>query len=145
MPRSLGLDIGNRRIGVAISDASKLIARPLGVIDRKNEDALARLSELLREYAPDEIVIGMPYRADGGIGEQAQAVQAFAETLRTRTDVPLSFYDERFSSQEAQEIIASKKRKQQPVNDDALAASVILQRYLDERPGNDGDFDSEPP
>lgn len=145
MARSLGLDVGNRRIGVAVSDATKLIARPLGVIDRKTEDALARLRALIAEHAPDEIVMGYPYHADGRVGEQARAVEAFAEVLRPAIDIPIRYHDERHSSQDARAIIADKKRKQQPVQDDAIAASVILQRYLDaQRPlDDDADADSD--
>lgn len=140
MARSLGLDVGNRRIGVAVSDATKLIARPLCVIDRKMEDALARLRALIAEHQPDEIVMGYPYHADGRVGEQAKAVEAFAEALRPVTAIPIRYHDERHSSQDARAIIADKRRKQQPAQDDAIAASVILQRYLDaQRPLNYGD------
>jgi putative Holliday junction resolvase len=143
MARTLGLDIGNRRIGVAVSDASKLIARPLCVIDRKHEDASARLKALFAEYEPDEIVIGYPYRADGGVGEQAARVDAFVAELRALTQIPLTRFDERFSTAEAREIIAGKKRTRQPEHDDAVAAAVILQRCLDERRAGDV-FDEAP-
>jgi putative holliday junction resolvase len=142
MARSLGLDVGNRRIGVAVSDATKLIARPLCVIDRKVEDALTRLRALVAEHAPDEIVMGYPYHADGRVSEQAKAVEAFAEVLRPVIDIPIRYHDERHSSQDARAIIADKRRKQQPTQDDAIAASVILQRYLDaQRPLGDDDSD----
>ncbi len=144
MARALGLDVGNRRIGVAVSDASKLIARPLCVIDRKREDAPTRLRALFAEYEPDEVVIGYPYRADGSRGEQAARVDAFVAELRALTQIPLTLYDERFSTVEARGIIAGKRRAQQPEHDDAVAAAVILQHALDERRSDDahGDVDT---
>jgi putative Holliday junction resolvase len=131
MARALALDVGNRRIGVAVSDASKLLARPLVVIDRKRGDALERVKALVAEFSPDEIVIGYPRHADGRPSEQAAQVEGFAAVLRQAIDVPQRYYDERHSTQEAREIIAAKKRGRQPSSDDAIAASVILQRYLD--------------
>jgi putative holliday junction resolvase len=131
MPRSLGLDIGTRRIGVALSDATKLIATPLGIIDRKTEDALVRLRQIVRNYAPDELVAGLPVTIADKTGDQATLTAAFTRELGLALGLPVVFVDEAFSSAEARAIIASKKRKQQPHHDDAIAASVILQRHLD--------------
>ena len=132
MARSLGLDVGNRRVGVAVSDSIKVIARPLEVIDRKTRNALQRIIELVHEYQPDEIIVGFPWNTNGTVGDQARAVELFAEQLRSHVQLPLRFYDERYSSGEAQVIISTKKRKDQQRHDDAIAAAVILQRYLDE-------------
>jgi putative Holliday junction resolvase len=131
MARSLGLDVGNRRIGVAVSDATKLIARPLGVIDRKHEDALGRIAEWVREQQVDEIVIGLPYHADGKLSSQAQQVQQFAGLVQAQVAVPITFVDERYTTQDAKAIIAEARRSKQPQHDDAVAAAVILQRHLD--------------
>lgn len=131
MARSLALDVGNRRIGVAVSDATKLIARPLGVIDRKQEDALNRIASLVREQQVDEIVMGLPYHADGKLSSQAQQVQQFAGLLQAQVDVPITFMDERYTTQDAKAIIAEARRGKQPQHDDAVAAAVILQRHLD--------------
>jgi putative holliday junction resolvase len=134
MARALGLDVGNRRIGVAVSDASKLLARPLCLIDRKAEDGVLRVLALVREQQADEVIVGNPLNTDGKVGPQAERVQHFAEQLRTQLthrNVPLVLVDERYSTQDAREIVQSKKAKQQPKHDDALAAAVILQRYLD--------------
>jgi putative Holliday junction resolvase len=120
-------------VGVAVSDISKTIARPVEVIDRKRQDAFKRIAQLVQDQQPDEIIVGYPWNADGTAGEQARAVEHFAELLRTRMTIPVQFYDERFSTGEAQEIISAKRRKQQAEHDDAIAAAVILQRYLDER------------
>ncbi|GIV83627.1 MAG: hypothetical protein KatS3mg052_0634 [Candidatus Roseilinea sp.] len=81
MARTLALDIGNRRIGAAVSDVTKLIARPLCVIDRRREDAVARVLALVAEHEADEVVVGLPLHADGNISEQARQVQAFVEAL----------------------------------------------------------------
>jgi putative Holliday junction resolvase len=132
MSRALALDVGNRRIGVAISDAIKMIARPLCVIDRKEEDATARVVQLCSEQQVDEIVVGYPLHTDGSVSEQAKLVEQFANTLRDKTNATICFIDESHSTQDAAEIIAQKKRKQQPQHDDAIAAAVILQRFLDE-------------
>jgi putative Holliday junction resolvase len=131
MARSLGLDVGNRRIGAAVSDATKLIARPLGMIDRKHEDALARIAAWVREQQVDEIVIGLPYHADGKLSSQAQQVQQFAGLLQAHVAVPITFVDERYTTQDAKAIIAEARRSKQPQHDDAVAAAVILQRHLD--------------
>lgn len=127
------MDVGNRRIGVAVSDASKLIARPVCVVDRKTEDGLARVLALVQEQQADEVIIGQPINANGSTGPQAALVEQFAEQLRVQLKVPLVFVDERYSTQDAREIMGNKKNKQQPKHDDALAAAVILQRYLDQK------------
>lgn len=136
MARTLALDVGNRRIGVAVSDVTKLLAKPLGVIDRKVEDAPARVLALVREQEADEIVVGLPVHADGRVSEQSQLVQQFVDVLLPQLnamDVPAIFVDERHSTQDAKAIIAEQKKRKQPIHDDAIAAAVILQRYLDER------------
>lgn len=127
------MDVGNRRIGVAVSDVTKLLARPFGVIDRKVEDAPARVMALLREHDADEVIVGLPIHADGRASEQAMLVRKFVDELLPALTVPLTFVDERHSTQDAKAIIAEQKKRKQPAHDDAIAAAVILQRYLDER------------
>jgi putative Holliday junction resolvase len=141
--RTLGLDIGNRRIGVAVSDATKLIARPLCVIDRKMEDAIMRIAQIYQEQQADEVVIGYPYHADGRVSEQAKSVERFAEALGGRMSAPIHFCDERFSTQDAKDIIGETgKRRKKREPDDAIAAAVILQRYMDEIRGMDTTCDA---
>jgi putative Holliday junction resolvase len=141
MARTLALDIGDRRIGVAVSDLTKLIARPLCVIDRAREDALARIVALVAEQGADEVVVGLPLHSDGRLSGQAQHVQSFADGLRARLNIPLRFVDERYTTQDAQAIIAANQgRRRAKLRDDAIAAAVILQRYLDaQRPSQDAD------
>jgi putative Holliday junction resolvase len=143
MARSLGLDVGNRRIGVAVSDTSKVIARPVEVIDRKVQNAMRRLNELVKEYQPDEIILGYPWNANGSAGEQAHHVEEFAAQLRASIQIPLAFCDERYSTGEAQEIInANRRKKDQVRHDDAIAAAIILQRYLDDRRSVEAEMDA---
>lgn len=132
MARTLALDVGDRRIGVAVSDVTKLIARPLCVIDRKREDAIVRVVALIAEHDADEVVVGLPLHANGSAGEQARQVQAFVEALRAHLKVPIRWVDERYTTQDAKQILAETRRRKQPDYDDAIAAAVILQRYLDE-------------
>ena len=143
MSRSLALDIGNRRIGVAVSDATKLIARPLCVVDRKTENALMRLVALVGEHQADEIIVGLPLNANGTKGEQAERVEQFVAQLEGRVTVPVKLVDERYSTMEAQSIMSQNGKRSGPRSsprtgksappDDAVAAAVILQRYLDDQ------------
>lgn len=133
MARSMGLDVGNRRIGVALSDALKVIARPLQVIDRKQNDAPALILEIIRSQQVDEVIAGYPYNADGSVGNQARLVEKFVIKLRQVVVIPVLLYDERDSTGEARSIISARKRKDPMQPDDAVAAAVILQRYLDEK------------
>ncbi|MCS6774319.1 MAG: Holliday junction resolvase RuvX [Thermoflexales bacterium] len=133
MGRLLALDIGERRIGVAVCDAARIVARPLCIVDRKREDALARIAALTQEYQPDALIVGYPYHFDGKISSQAQQVEAFAEALRAIVSVPIVFLDERFTTEEARALMAAApKRAAIRAHDDAVAAAVLLQRALEE-------------
>lgn len=132
MARTLALDIGNRRIGVAVSDTTRSIARPLEVIDRHRQNALQRIVELVRQLQPDNIVVGYPLNADGSVGAQALKVERFVQLVRLNIECPVVYYDERYSTSEAQDIMGAKRRKDRQQHDDAIAAAVILQRYLNE-------------
>lgn len=132
MGRLLALDVGDRRIGVAVCDAARIVARPLCVIDRKREDALARLAALVHEYRPDALIVGYPYHFDGKVSPQAQQVEAFADALRAVVSLPIVFFDERFTTEEARALMETRPRRATPAHDDALAAAVLLQRALEE-------------
>lgn len=136
MARTIALDVGDRRIGVAVSDVTKLIARPLCVIDRKRGDPIERIIALVAEHGADEIVVGLPLHADGNVSEQARQVQNFVEVLVACLDVPIRWVDERYTTQDARQILTEIRRRRQPQHDDAIAAAVILQRYLDEAAGD---------
>ena len=136
----MGLDIGQRRVGVAVSDATRTLARPLTVLSRpsSDEEAVALVAiEIERLAAEDDgiesIVVGLPRRLDGSPNELTQTVQAFADALHARTTLPVALQDERLSSREAESRLAIREkdwrvRKQKL---DAAAAAIILQDYLD--------------
>ena len=128
----LGLDVGEKRIGVALAEGS--IAVPLTVIRRVEEAAdMQQVISLAQEHGADIIVIGLPRSMDGSIGAQAEAVLGFAAALGHITDIPVDTYDERLSTVEADRLMreAGAKRGKRKENVDAMAASVILQSYID--------------
>ena len=132
--RVLGLDMGERRIGVALSDPEGIVAIALTVIDRKSEDAaLKQLIALTQEHQVERIVIGLPRSLDGSLGKQAQAVQTFAESLAGCTELPVVTWDERLSTVAAERMMreAGAKRKKIKERLDSVAAAFILQGYLD--------------
>lgn len=140
--RIVGLDIGERRIGIAISDLSGTLARPLGVLRPSglDVDALDVVAAEITRLTQEEdgvgaIVIGLPRRLDGSATDLTSRVEAFARQLETRTSLPVALQDERLSSREAESRLAVRdkdwrSRKQRL---DAAAAAVILQDYLDRR------------
>ena len=141
MGRSVCFDAGERRIGVAISDATGMLARPVGVI------AISRLDVAAAEHAVDEIarlntveeadietiVVGLPRRLDGSPNEMTPRVEAFAAQLRDRTGLTVILQDERLSSREAESRLAVREKdwRARKRRLDAAAAAVILQDYLD--------------
>lgn len=132
--RTLGLDVGDRRVGVAVSDELGLLASPRTVLSRRGlEHDLAAVLDWLERERAQRIVVGHPLRFDGTPGEQARKVERFVAALAARTDRPIVLWDERLSSNEAAEALraagARRKQRQQPL--DALAAAIILQNYLD--------------
>ena len=142
--RVLGLDIGERRIGVALSDPEGIIAIALTVIERKSEDAaLKQLVDLTHEHEVQRIVIGLPRSLDGSLGKQAQAVEAFAESVAGCSGLPVVTWDERLSTVAAERMMveAGVKREKRKKRLDSVAAAIILQGYLDRErsdiPGRD--------
>ncbi len=137
--RILGLDVGGRRIGVALSDPLGVLANALAIIEVKPDGSeLDEILTLAQEYEAGRIVIGLPRSMDGSIGEQAQKTQAFAEELAKLTDIPIELSDERLSTSMADQILRSNKKKtprQIEQERDAVAAAFILQWYLDEHQG----------
>jgi putative pre-16S rRNA nuclease len=140
--RVAGLDVGNRRIGVAVSDVTGTLARPLGVLQTSGleGDAVDRaVTELARLAAEEDglasLVVGLPRRLDGSPNDMTPRVQAFAAALGARIAVPVILQDERLTSREAESRLALREkdwrvRKKQI---DAAAAAIILQDYLDEQ------------
>jgi putative holliday junction resolvase len=138
--RVLALDLGLRRIGLAISDASATLARPLEVIEASGAVQVERVAAAVARIAADEdgldrIVVGLPRRLDGSPNEQTAAVLAFVEALKGRVALPIVLQDERLSSVEAESRLAVRDRdwRSRKKKLDAAAAAVILQDYLDSR------------
>jgi putative Holliday junction resolvase len=139
--RVAGLDIGERRIGVAISDATGTLARPVGVLHTSGLDGDAlecAVAELARLAAEEDglasLVVGLPRRLDGSPNDMTPRVEAFATALRNRIALPVVLQDERLTSREAESRLALREkdwraRKKQL---DAAAAAIILQDYLDQ-------------
>lgn len=141
--RTLGLDVGERRIGVAISDPEGRIAVPLRTHERRGRGDAAALARLAREEGAGRIVVGLPLSLDGSHGAQAEVAAAFADELRAATDADVVLWDERLSSVEADRYLRATGRtaRQAPGRRgpagkearDAIAAAIILQAYLDSR------------
>lgn len=131
--RILGLDYGEKRIGVAVSDEMGMIAQPVTVVVRKNRQKdLESITTLVKKYCPERIVIGYPVRLDGAEGIQCQKVNRFAAILASHLQLPIIRWDEAFSTKEAEEILMRSymKREKRKEVVDKLAASIILQDYL---------------
>lgn len=134
----LGLDIGDKRVGVACGDAEVRIATPLQVIARGTIEQDARaLAQIAREYDAAHLIVGLPRNMDGTQGAQANAVIAYAQNIARALDLPLTLWDERLTTVEAtrrtHETGARGKKSRR--NLDAIAAAVILQDFLDSQLG----------
>ncbi len=139
--RVLALDLGLRRIGLAISDASGTLARPLEVIEVSGPGQLERVAAVIARLADEDdglaqVVVGLPSRLDGTPNAQTPVVLAFVEALKGRIAQPVALQDERLSSIEAESRLALRDRdwRSRKKKLDAAAAAVILQDYLDGRP-----------
>ena len=132
----LGLDIGDTRIGVAISDSLEVAAHPLCTLTRKNRQVdLILIADLVSIHEVERVIIGLPISLDGSLGTQAEKIQKFAERLENVIDVPIVFQDERFTTAEAQEILLElgKDAREQKGLVDEVAAVLILRDYLNHR------------
>ena len=133
-PRLLGLDVGDRRIGVAISDPLGLTAAGLETITRVNMDTdVKTISDIAKRHSVVEIIIGLPKNMDGSEGEQAQKVQSFGKKLARYSGIPIVYEDERLSTVSAIRTLTVQGVKTGHRKDlvDMQAAAIILQKYLD--------------
>ncbi|MDI9569618.1 MAG: Holliday junction resolvase RuvX [Pseudomonadota bacterium] len=134
MMRVLGIDYGTRRIGVALSDEMGLMARGLTVITRRNRRRdIEAIAALARDCQAEMVVIGYPLRLDGSEGIQCEKVNRFASLLENALQMPVIRWDETLSTKEAEQILVEtgiKKEKRKAIVD-RIAASIILQNYLD--------------
>jgi putative Holliday junction resolvase len=138
--RILALDVGTKRIGLAVSDPLGLTAQGLGVLERQDWDRdLARLQEIARPYQVQEILVGLPRHMDGRPGEMVEEILALAQALGETLGAKVSTWDERLSTVEAERLLIqadmSRKKRRRVV--DKVAASLILQAYLDARQTGD--------
>lgn len=132
--RHLGLDIGDRKIGIAISDAEQILASPLTTIIRNDdEQAIHAILALVDKYQVSKIIIGLPYSLNGNIGNQAGKVKVFVDKLAQRTNVEIELRDERLSTVAVERLLmeAGMKGQKRREQRDAAAAAFILQGYLD--------------
>ncbi len=132
--RILGLDVGERRIGVAVVDESVRVALPVAVVERRELPAdLDAIAGLVQEQGAEAVVVGLPISLNGSLGPQAQAVKAFGQELSARLSLPIEYWDERLSTVEAQRRLASAGHRgpKAKARRDAAAAAIVLQSYLD--------------
>jgi putative holliday junction resolvase len=121
----MALDYGSARTGVAVSDPTGTVARPLGVVEGAATDAgLAQLARLVREEAPGRVVVGLPLTLRGTRGEQAAETERFAEALQRVLDIPVELFDERFTTDLAEQTAGAAPK-------DALAAAHLLSGWLE--------------
>ncbi|EPY06139.1 Holliday junction resolvase [Paenibacillus sp. E194] len=130
----LGLDYGDRRIGVAISDAFGWTAQGLEVIERrKPENDLKRLGDIVKEHGVEAFVLGLPKNMNGTVGPRGELSMSFAEQLKQSFGLPVHLWDERLSTVSAERALleadVSRKKRRQVI--DKMAATIILQTYLD--------------
>lgn len=133
--RILGLDVGTKTIGVAVSDEMGWTAQGIETISRKPSDPsdFKRLGELIDDYNPETLVVGFPKNMDGSIGPSATACKTFAAKAKKKFGIPVVLWDERLTTAAAEKVLISadvSRRKRKKVVD-KLAAGIILQGYLD--------------
>lgn len=134
--RIIALDVGDRRIGVAVSDPLGMTAQPLETIERTStERALARIADIVHSYQAWEVVVGMPYNSRGELTEQARKIERFAQRLADRVGVPVVRWDERHTTATAERVLleADVSRDRRKQVRDKLAAAVLLQDYIDSK------------
>ena len=128
-----GLDPGERRIGVALSDPLGIIAWPFTIIDRRTEDLAKRLRALCTEYDVGTIVVGLPVSLSGGEGAAAEKARRFGDEVQSITGTTVVYADERFTSVQAERLLVGDgmRRDKRRTTTDKVAAALMLQGYLD--------------
>ncbi len=134
--RYVGLDVGDRRIGVALSDATGLIASAIGNVVRDDDDLegdIQKTADKIAELGGEAVVVGLPKNMNGSIGPRAETVMAFAEALKEKISIPVHFWDERLTTVAAHKMMidAGVRRNKRKQNVDKIAAVLILQGFLD--------------
>lgn len=130
--RYLALDLGDRRIGVARSDALGIIARPLEMFERRSRAQDFRyIQDLIADNSVEALIVGLPLNLDGTEGPQADWVRDYISALEQEISIPIHFWDERLTTEEAKDILRAQGKTPSKEWIDAVAAAVILQSYLD--------------
>lgn len=131
--RVLAIDLGTKNIGTAVSDALGISVRPVETIARSADDRdIARLKVLVSDLEAEAVVVGLPLRMDGSVGDAAAAAMRFVDKLRARLEVPVFVQDERLTSYEAEQMMIERgfARSKRKARSDEFAAMIILQDYL---------------
>jgi len=128
----MGLDVGDSRVGIALSDPLGATAQPLKTVDR-DDGTVASLAELVKELGVERIVVGLPLLMDGSEGRQAESVRMFVERLAGTVDVPVTLVDERLTTREAEAVLSEggARRGERRGASDRVAAALILRAYMD--------------
>jgi putative Holliday junction resolvase len=129
----LGLDPGERRVGVALSDPTGVIAQPFEVLDRRRINVVRRITEICDEHDVETVVVGLPITLSGEEGVAAEAARSFGDEVSSAAGRNLVYWDERFTSVQAEEALleAGMRREKRRDTRDMVAAAVLLQSYLD--------------
>ena len=129
----MSLDVGDKRIGVALSDPYGILASPLTIISRQNEAVdIESIIHIVSQRQVGLIIVGLPRSMNGSLSKQAEKVKAFTQNLGKQTRVPIELRDERLSTVSARRLMQDARNKRVR-HDDAIAAAIILQGYLDEK------------
>ncbi len=139
--RIIGLDVGGKRIGVAVSDSAGVTAQPFDTIER-DEKAVFRVAELVRSLQAEKLVVGLPLNMDGTEGERAEDVRSFAMMVSREVKKPVVFVDERLTTVEAESLTSKgeRDRRKRKRASDRVAAAIILKSYLDSTERNKRNF-----
>jgi putative Holliday junction resolvase len=132
----LSVDYGDKRTGIAVCDKFEMLASPVCVITEWNIDSLAnKIIDVAKEKRAEEIVVGLPKNMDGSEGFRADACKELGEKLKSLTEIPIKFWDERLTTVSAHKILSDNnvRGKKRKAVVDAVAADIILQDYIDSR------------
>jgi putative Holliday junction resolvase len=133
--RCLGLDIGDRRVGVALSDDGGILASPFTIIERTDDSRdIEAIADIINKQGVGQVIVGLPLSLDGSLSEQAEKVKGFTQKLAEQIEIPVEYRDERLTTVMAQRLkrASGGKKGRGKVRYDAEAAALILQNYLDE-------------
>lgn len=136
MPRILALDVGHKRIGVALSDPLHITAQGLTTLTRRSLDKdLQAIKELVEAHDVESVIVGMPVRLNGSLGPEATAMMKFVDELKAALPCPVNPWDERFTTVQAEQALleGNVRRSKRKTLRDQVAATLLLQNYLDSR------------